>query len=185
MSTAAATHFLTAPAVAQRWRARLSATWLLHTNARVLDVETTGFQGRVCEIAVLDTSGDVLLDTLVDPQVPIPEAARRVHGITSAQVDGAPTWEQLAPTVEQLLAGRTVIAYNAPFDHSRIRAEQQLLGRGTPGRWWCLMRARSAVDGGAWQALNGGHRAAGDCRAALEVLQELAIGSRRGQAGSR
>lgn len=151
------------------------ATWLLHTNALLLDVETTGFHGRICEIAVLDTTGQVLLDTLVDPQVPMPAAAQQVHGITSEELEGAPTWSQLAPTVEQLLSGRTVIAYNAPFDQGRIHAEQQRLRRETPGRWWCLMRARAAVEGGAWQALNGGHRAAGDCRAALAVLRDLAL----------
>lgn len=178
MSTAATPHLTTTTALAQRWKARLAATWLLHTNALVLDVETTGFHGRICEIGVLDTTGRVLLDTLVDPQVPMPAAAQQVHGITSEELEGAPTWSQLAPTVEQLLGGRTVIAYNAPFDQGRIHAEQRRLDRETPGRWWCLMRARAAVDGGAWQALNGGHRAADDCRAALEVLQELALGSR-------
>lgn len=174
MSTAVTPHLVPGTIQALRWKTRLAATWLLHTNAVILDVETTGFDGRICEIAVLDTTGRVLLDTLVDPQTPIPDEATAVHGITKRDVAGTPTWAQIAPRVEQLLTGRTVIAYNAPFDQGRIRAEQQRLGRAAPGRWWCLMRARAAVDGGAWQALTGGHRAAGDCRAALTVLGDIA-----------
>lgn len=159
----------------RRWASRLHATWLLHTAAVLVDVETTGFEGRICEIAVLDTTGRVLLDTLVDPQIPVPAEATAVHGITDQDLVDAPTWEHLAPQVEQLLTGRTVIAYNAPFDQGRLHAEQQSLGRATPGRWWCLMRARAAITNRPWQALHGGHRAAGDCRAALAVLHDLAL----------
>lgn len=158
------------------WHARAAATWLLHSRAVILDVETTGLDGRVCEIAAIDTSGRVLLDTLVDPQITIEPDAVAVHGITDQDVVGAPTWDQLAPVVEKLLDRRTVIAYNAPFDRARVRVEQDLLGRPTPGRWWCLMRARSAAERAPWRALHGGHRALGDCRAALAVLDVLAIG---------
>lgn len=160
----------------RNWRARAEATWLLHSRAVILDVETTGLHGRVCEIAVIDTSGTVLLDTLVDPQTPVPADAARVHGINDQDLAGAPTWPQIADQVEHLLRRRTVIAYNSPFDRDRVRAEQDRVGRPTPRRWWCLMRARAAVESAPWRALHGGHRAAGDCQAALRVLQEIAVG---------
>lgn len=156
-------------------RARLTATWMLHSNAVILDVETTGLQGRVCEIAVIDTAGHVLLDTLVDPQEPIPADAADVHGITDEDLAGAPIWARIAPHVEQLLRGRTVIAYNAPFDRGRLEAEQARAGHPSPRRWWCLMRARADVEHAPRRALHGGHRAAGDCYAALEVLRTIAL----------
>ena len=168
-----------APSWARRWRARAAATRLLHSSAVILDVETTGLDGRICEIAVIDTTGRVLLDTLVNPKIPVPAEAAGVHGITDADLATAPTWAELAGELERLLAGRTVIAYNAPFDQGRLQVEQDRAGYPSPRRWWCLMRARAAVEAAPWRALHGGHRAAGDCQAALAVLEDLAVGPPR------
>lgn len=175
-----ATTVLELPAASRAWlrhRARLSATRLLHSNAVIVDVETTDLDGRICEIAIIDTTGRVLLDTLVNPECPITPAAEAVHGITDAEVATAPTWDQIAGCAQWLLSGRRVTAYNAPFDQGIIHRELERVGRkqtSTP-KWACLMRARSAVEGRPWEALEGGHRALGDCLATLAVLEELAI----------
>lgn len=60
--------------------------------AVIVDTETTGLDGVVVEISVVDTyTGDVLLDTLVHPDgVPMEEAAAAVHGISEAALDSAP-----------------------------------------------------------------------------------------------
>lgn len=163
---------------ARRWHQRLAATALLHSRAVIVDVETTDLTGRICEIAILDTSGRPLLDTLVNPQTPISPEAAAVHGITDPDVADAPTWDQIAPAVLRALAGRVVIAYNAPFDQGVIRSELRRTGHdphAAEGRWWCLMRARATVENRPWRALQGGHRAAGDCRAALAVLESIAL----------
>lgn len=176
-----ATDALDLPAASCAWlrcRARLSATRLLHSAAVIVDVETTDLDGRICEIAIIDTTGRILLDTLVNPECPITPAAEEVHGITDAEVATAPTWDQIAGCVQWLLSGRRVTAYNAPFDQGVIQRELQRVGHkevSSARRWSCLMRARSAVEGRRWQALEGGHRALGDCLAALTVLEELAI----------
>lgn len=163
---------------ASRWRQRFTATVLLHSRAVIVDVETTDLTGRICEIAIFDTSGRPLLDTLVNPQVPISAEASAVHGITDADVADAPTWQQVAPAVLRAITGRTVIAYNAPFDQGIIRSELRRAGhdpRPAEGSWWCLMRARATIENRPWQALQGGHRAAGDCRAALAVLKSVSL----------
>lgn len=168
--------------LARRWSARAAATRLLHSDAVIVDVETTDLDGRVCEIAIIDTAGRVLLDTLVNPGCPITAAAGAVHGITADEVAAAPSWEELADTVAYALHGRVVAAYNAPFDQGIILHEMQRVGQSPAGMttpWKCLMRARADVEGLPWQALGGGHRAVGDCLAALEVLNELAIGPAR------
>lgn len=176
-----ATTVLELPAASRAWlryRARLSATRLLHWDAVIVDVETTDLDGRICEIAIIDTTGRVLLDTLVNPECPIAPAAEAIHGITDAKVETAPTWGQIAGCVQWLLSGRRVTAYNAPFDQGIIHRELERVGRDRAigmRRWSCLMRSRSAVEGRPWQALEGGHRALGDCLAALAVLEELAI----------
>lgn len=163
----------------RRWRARSVATaLLLHSKGVILDVETTDLDGRICEIALVETTGRVLLDTLVNPQTPIAAAAGAVHGITDTAVASAPTWDQLATRVDELLAGRWVAAYNVPFDRGILAAEMHRIGRTLPGarRWLCLMRMRAAAEGREWQALEGGHRALGDCLAALAILEDLALG---------
>lgn len=163
---------------ATRWHQRLTATALLHSRAVIVDVETTDLNGRICEIAILDTAGRTLVDTLVNPEAPITPAAAAVHGITDADVADAPTWGQVAPAVLRAITGRAVIAYNAPFDQGIIRSELRRAGhdpRAAEGSWWCLMRARATVENRPWQALQGGHRAAGDCRAALAVLKSVSL----------
>ena len=62
-------------------------------RAVILDVETTDLHGRVCELAVIDTNGATLFDTLVNPGCPISPAATAVHGIIDADVTSAPTWD--------------------------------------------------------------------------------------------
>lgn len=55
--------------------------------AVLLDTETSDLPGSVCEIAVVDcASGETLLDTLVNPGVPITSAASKVHGITDGEL---------------------------------------------------------------------------------------------------
>src|SRR3982750_387678 len=48
-----------------------------------LDTETTGLFGdvRIVDVAIVDDAGEVLVDTLVDPGIPIPVETSRIHGI--------------------------------------------------------------------------------------------------------
>ncbi|MGW0738273.1 3'-5' exonuclease [Streptomyces sp. NPDC002851] len=55
----------------------------------ILDTETTGLDAnaRIVEISVITVHGDVLVDTLLDPDEPIPRDAtgnRRVRGFPEA-----------------------------------------------------------------------------------------------------
>ena len=60
------------------------ARCLNRTDVLVVDVETTGFGDRaeVLAVAVIDTTGRVLLDTVSMPQGRIPTDASNVHGLT-------------------------------------------------------------------------------------------------------
>jgi DNA polymerase-3 subunit epsilon len=83
-----------------------------------LDTETTGLDARaeIVEIAIVDSEGAVLLESLVRPTRRIPQDVIRLHGITNEHVFDAPTWLELFPQVEQVLRGRLVGIYNAEFD---------------------------------------------------------------------
>lgn len=134
------------------------------------------------EIAVIDAAtGQVLLDTLVNPDgVPVEPGARAVNGISDEELVGAPRWADVVPDFLAAIDGRRLCAFNASFDHSRIRATHAHAGlpmNQLPpfSRWDCLMEAQSVwLRIGRWLRLGGGHRALGDAEAARQVLLRLA-----------
>ncbi|GAA3838821.1 hypothetical protein GCM10022403_083990 [Streptomyces coacervatus] len=149
--------------------------------ACVLDTETHDLWGRVMEVAVVDAaSGEILLETLVNPQIPVTEGALAVHGISDAMVADAPTWDQVMPDLLRATAGRKILAYNAEYDQTvivgdclRVEADPQHLQ--AEEQWGCIMRRRlDWEDMPNFLPLGGGHRALGDTCAALEMLTSLA-----------
>jgi hypothetical protein len=149
--------------------------------AVVLDTETTGLDGVIVEIAVIDAcTGQTLLDTLVNPAgVPIEPGARAVHGITDAELANAPTWDQIVPGFLAAVGDRRILAYNAPFDAGAVLATHSNAGLEVrdlpaPDRWGCLMQARTTwARIGYWLPLGGRHRALGDAQDARRVVRAI------------
>lgn len=114
----------------------------------VIDCESTGYAGpdaHVVEVAVVHGnfgSDDVRVafTSRVRPHVAIPESATRVHGITDADVAGAPTWAEVADQVAAALAGRLPIGYGAPADYRFVAVEQERLGRPPLPAPWAELR---------------------------------------------
>ena len=83
-----------------------------------LDTETTGLDvraDRIVEVAVLRLAPDaepVRFRRLVDPGVPIPQAATAVHGIDDAMVAGRPGFEDIAPRLALVLEGADLAGFN-------------------------------------------------------------------------
>ena len=95
-----------------------------------IDTETTGLEkeDEVVEISIIDSDGKLLFTSLIKPSRPIPAAAQRIHHINNADVASAPAWPIIWPRIRSFLYGRTIAAYNAPFDlhmmqqsHARYR----------------------------------------------------------------
>jgi DNA polymerase III epsilon subunit family exonuclease len=90
----------------------------------VIDVETTGFSpisDCVVEAACVLVHDRRIVRTwssLVKPARPIPDYATRVHGITDADVAGAPPFERVQDELRALCEGAIVVAHNAKFDLS-------------------------------------------------------------------
>ena len=74
---------------AAEWARRI----LKDDEEMILDTETTGLgsDARICQIAAIDLHSNVLIDTLVNPECPIPADATAIHGITDEMVKDAPT----------------------------------------------------------------------------------------------
>ncbi|MCB9527030.1 MAG: 3'-5' exonuclease [Myxococcales bacterium] len=105
---------------------------LTHALLLTLDAETTGpdpHADRIVELggAYLQAGEQVgpRLVTLVDPRKYIPAGATQVHGIRTEDVDGAPTWPEIAARLERhFAAGPVVVGYNIlGFDKPLIDAE--------------------------------------------------------------
>lgn len=86
-----------------------------------IDTETTGLNedgtDEILDIAIVDTDGATLLNTLVRPvrNTAWPKA-QAIHGISPQDVANAPTWDSLLPRIAEICSGKTVVFYNAPFD---------------------------------------------------------------------
>ena len=164
---------------------------MLNQKPLILDTETTGLLGYMCDIAIIDTTGEVLFNTLVNPPCPIPPKAQEIHGISNEMVAGAPTFASIETQLQQILTGRPIITYNAAFDLEVLHRDIcHAHGRTayTPSwarsmDWFCLMLLYAEWVGDwleesgsyRWHRLpNARHRALGDSQAALTLLKQLA-----------
>ena len=99
-------------------RTTLISRELLAAEPVTLDTETTGLgdQDEIVEIAIIDSNGNALLNSLVKPVNPIPADATAIHGITNEMVVDAPDLFQLFDRLSEVLEGRTVLIYNKSYD---------------------------------------------------------------------
>jgi DNA polymerase III epsilon subunit family exonuclease len=102
-----------------------------------LDVETTGLNPtneRIVEIALVpfafDAEGALIeiqrFAALVNPGIPIPSQASRIHGIRAEDVANEPLFGEVAPAVLELCKSRVIVGHNVMFDIGFLERE---LGR--------------------------------------------------------
>jgi len=115
-------------------------------NWLVLDTETTGLArpAEICQIAVVDALGSIRLNTLVKTVRPIPADATRIHGISNADIAGAPGWDKVQPQLADLIDGHDVIIYNEAYDRKMLHLSDEAAGLGLlkyqdRARWYCAM----------------------------------------------
>lgn len=129
----------------------------------VLDTETTGLRNaEVCQIAIVNSLGETLLDTLVQTKYFIPPDATRIHGITDEMVKDAPIYPDLLPQLIELLTGRQVVVYNATYDRGILHSTAEKWGLPKTewkdiACWSCAMNAY-AEHWGEWNDYHGSYR---------------------------
>lgn len=99
----------------------------------VVDFETNGLSpgDRAIEIGVVVVEGGnetVSFETLLDPGTPVAPFVQRLTGIGTGDLVGQPTFPEIWPRLEPLLAGRILVAHNLPFDRRILRREVALSG---------------------------------------------------------
>ena len=99
----------------------------------VFDIETTGLSPLNCKIteigAVKIKNGEVLetYNTFVNPQCPIPQEIVELTSITDEMVADARTIDAVLPEFLEFVGDRLLMAHNADFDISFIRAASKEL----------------------------------------------------------
>lgn len=159
------------------------------------DTETCGFgENKVaCQLGLIEfdpRTFEVLweFETLVNPQIPITDGAREIHGISDDMVADQPTMSQvIAGKLDGGLTGDiTMVCHNVPFDESLLlplghinrtlctlsEARHYIPkgGRITPGP-----TSHKLVDLAAYLGIpfDKAHDALADCRATLALLQHI------------
>ena len=152
------------------------------------DTETTHFNetAEILEVAIIGGDGESVLDELVCPRNQPNPRTVKIHGISPEMLRGRPMWPAMVGRVNAAFARyNEVLIYNKAFEE-RLYA-QSGFGSGCAavllppvvtdplerfaafcGEWdW-------AHNGWKYPKLEGGHRAAGDCRQMISIIQLIA-----------
>ena len=104
----------------------------------VLDFETTGFSpksgDRILEVGATYLDPVLVMtdyfETLINPMRDV--GPTRVHGITASDVYDAPTFEEVAPQLLDLIEGCVLVGHNISFDLRFLEAELVRAGYTAP-----------------------------------------------------
>lgn len=154
----------------------------------IVDIETTGGfpeQHGMTEIAIVLHNGTEVegkYETLVNPHQPIPPYIANMTGISDAMVAKAPSFNEVAPTIFNLLNGRIFVAHNVNFDYSFVKYHLQKAGYQLHEAKLCTIRLSRKVFPGLRKyglghlcreldiPIENRHRAGGDALATTQVL---------------
>ena len=99
----------------------------------VIDVETTGLdytKERIIEFAGVKLVNGKIKDkfeTLVNPHQHIRKSSQAIHGISEADLEGAPEEEEIYPKIFEFIVDAPIVAHNAIFDYSFLNKTSKRL----------------------------------------------------------
>ena len=157
----------------------------------IVDIETTGGHAAangITEIAIHIHDGTKVVQhftTLINPEKNIPTFITALTGIDNAMVANAPTFENIAEQIFEILKDKIFVAHNVNFDYSFVYHHLKKCGFELGVNKLCTVRlARKALPGHAsyslgkiCRALNiqveGRHRADGDAAATVKLFDKI------------
>lgn len=157
----------------------------------IVDIETTGGNARasrITEIAIFIHNGKEVIErweTLVNPQKEIPLPIFALTGINNEMVRDAPTFDDIAPKVFEMLSDRIFVAHNVNFDYSFVHHELEQSGFKWTASKLCTVRLARKIRPGFQSyslgklcksldiPLENQHRAGGDTEATAILFSRL------------
>ncbi|HYX35567.1 MAG TPA: 3'-5' exonuclease [Oligoflexus sp.] len=164
----------------------------------IFDFETTGLDSlrdRIIEVgAIKYQNGQRVADfsTLIKPDIPLPEVASRITGITSEMLENQPSIEDVLPSFLQFIDRSLLVAHNAEFDMAFLKNACHRLGYQIEWSCFCTLKlARQLLPDLESKNLDSlaqhyglsfaaRHRSIGDCEVTGAVLQSLLLGEGAG-----
>jgi DNA polymerase-3 subunit epsilon len=160
-------------------------------NYVIVDIETTGGSpklSKITEIALIKHDGERIIDhfeTLINPEIGIPDFIVRLTGINNKMVENAPKFYEVAKKIIEFCSNCIFVAHNVGFDYGILRQEYKNLGYDFRLPHLCTVRtARHVLPGLPSYSLGnianhleikieGRHRAGGDAFATAELFRIL------------
>tara|TARA_E500000318_G_scaffold111471_2_gene130205 strand:+ start:35557 stop:36927 length:1371 start_codon:yes stop_codon:yes gene_type:complete len=157
----------------------------------VIDIETTGngIKGnKITEISIFKYDGEQIVDeftSLVNPQCPIPYFITGLTGIDDQMVQSAPTFHEIADTIQNITEGCIFVAHSVNFDYGVIKEEFRQVGIDFTRKKLCTVRlSRQLIPGLRSYSLGklcsaveiplvDRHRARGDAHATVLLFEKL------------
>ena len=154
-----------------------------------LDLETTGLntsRDRIVDITLLKIHPDGREESktrLINPEMPIPEDAIKVHGITDERVADEATFKQIAKGFREFLEGCDLCGFNIKgYDLPLLEAEFRRVGVEFSRSGRCIIDTQvifhkhhprnleAAYDIYCGKKLENSHTSDADARASAEIL---------------
>ncbi|WP_293303979.1 exonuclease domain-containing protein [Pedobacter sp. UBA5917] len=157
----------------------------------VVDIETTGGHASangITEVAINIHDGNQVVEsytTLINPKQPIPVYITALTGIDDDMLKDAPTFDDVALQIYQLLNDKIFVAHNVNFDYSFLKHHLAASGYDLQCRKLCTVRlSRKLIPGKSSYSLGklctalqipiqNRHRAAGDADATSILFNML------------
>lgn len=120
-------------------------------NFTIVDLETTGgspFFNRVIEVGLLRVEkGEVVekYQTLVNPEMPLPEFITKITGLTDEDLIDAPVFSEIADSLLEKFEDAIFVAHNAQFDYGFLQEEYRRLGYNFNLPQLCTVRLSRAL----------------------------------------
>ncbi len=155
----------------------------------IVDIETTGGYASangITEIAVYIHNGERVVkhfETLINPQRAIPRFITGLTGIDDAMVEDAPTFDDIADVLFDLLNDKIFIAHNVNFDYSFLKHHLKESGYELTAKKLCTVKLAKKVFPGLPSYSLGNlcrllqlpitnrHRAGGDAKATVKLFE--------------
>lgn len=157
----------------------------------VVDIETTGgyaSNNDITEVAIVLHDGEKVISrfaTLIKPRFYIPHHIQVLTGITPAMVADAPSFEEVAGAIYNMLQGNVFVAHNVNFDYSFLKHHLLQAGYELNCSKLCTVRLTRKVFPGLSSyslgnlchhfdiVIQNRHRAGGDVAATVLLLEML------------
>lgn len=119
---------------------------MLPKSLAFVDIETTGMRhtfDRIIEIGVLRVEDNKLVNSyqsLINPSCYLPPEITGMTGITSTELEHAPTFRQISDDLEEILSDCIFVAHNVRFDYGFLKHEFKRLGISFAPKHFCTVK---------------------------------------------